>query len=105
MLASRPIHQLPRPQLRNVSHQGLMILMLLVLIASLVPPYLQNRVSLTGITEPAVPAGPLPVTPAAPAFALPGELAGKSEVVELRTANTRTYAMGDGSFGMLQDIK
>lgn len=105
MLASRPIDRLSRPQLHNVSHQGLMILMLLVLIASLVPPYLQNRVGVTGIAEPAVPAGPLPATPAAPAFALPGELSGKSEVVELRTANTRTYAMGDGSFGMLQDIK
>ena len=45
----------------------------------------------------------LPDTPAAPPYDLPEQLAGKAELTALRTANSATYDMGDGTYALLQD--
>lgn len=46
----------------------------------------------------------LPVTPAAPAFALPAQLAGQPELTDLRTMHSSTFDMGGGNYAVLQEF-
>lgn len=48
---------------------------------------------------------PHAVTPPAPTYALPPELIGRPEVVELRTSHSATFSMGDGQYAVLQELE
>jgi len=50
------------------------------------------------------PAAPLPTTPAAPRYPLPAQLVGKAELASLRTANSATFDMGDGTYALLETM-
>lgn len=56
--------------------------------------------------EPAAPAPILarPAPPQAPAYPLPAALIGRPELPELRTATSATFAMGDGTYAVVQEL-
>jgi hypothetical protein len=79
--------------------------LLLLLALALLLPTFPLRLPLPAADQPDA-ARPVaaPAMPAAPLYALPDQLVGKAEVVALRTADSATFDMGDGSYALLQNL-
>lgn len=87
---------------------ALTMLTLLVLMLPLLQPFVLR----IPVAQPDLPAMPRPVDPTAyqpsvttPPYALPPELVGKPEVVELRNSHSAVFAMGEGAYALFSELE
>ncbi len=110
MIAPLPLNAREKRRVNTV--HLFMLLMTLVLILSMLPNLAVLPLPLPEQAAPdkpaAVPPALAPDTPPAPdsappAYVLPPELIGKTELTTQRTASSATFDMGDGTYAVLQD--